>query len=46
MAATIEAIEQELSEGGLIRRTKAKAEGPNEDAFLACSCWMADCLNM
>ena len=46
MAETIEAIEQELSEGGLIRRTKAKAEGPNEDAFLACSCWMADCLNM
>ena len=39
-------IQRELSEGGLIRRTKAKADGPNEGAFLACSCWMADCLNM
>ena len=46
MAATIRTIQRELSEGGLIRRTKAKAEGPNEGAFLACSCWMADCLNM
>ena len=46
MAATIETIQRELSEGGLIRRTKAKAEPPNEGAFLACSCWMADCLNM
>ena len=46
MAATITTIQRELSEGGLIRRTKAKAEGPNEGAFLACSCWMADCLNM
>ncbi len=44
MAATIEAIGRELDEGGLIRRTKAKADGPNEGAFLACSCWMADCL--
>ena len=35
-----------LSEGGLIRRTKARADGPNEGVFLACSCWMADCLNM
>ena len=46
MAATIATIQRELSEGGLIRRTKAQAEGPNEGAFLACSCWMADCLNM
>ncbi len=46
MAATIATIQRELSEGGLIRRTKARAEGPNEGAFLACSCWMADCLNM
>ncbi len=44
MAATIEAIGRELDEDGLIRRTKAKADGPNEGAFLACSCWMADCL--
>jgi GH15 family glucan-1,4-alpha-glucosidase len=46
MAATIATIQRELSEGGLIRRTKAKAEPPNEGAFLACSCWMADCLNL
>jgi GH15 family glucan-1,4-alpha-glucosidase len=46
MVATIETIQRELSENGLIRRMKAKAEGPNEGAFLACSCWMADCLNM
>ena len=46
MAATIETIGRELNEGGLIRRTKAKAEPPNEGAFLACSCWMADCLNL
>ncbi len=46
MAATIETIRRELSEGGLIRRTKASAEPPDEGAFLACSCWMADCLNM
>jgi GH15 family glucan-1,4-alpha-glucosidase len=46
MAATIETISRELSQGGLIRRNKAKAEPPNEGAFLACSCWMADCLNL
>ena len=46
MAATITKIAEELSEGGLIRRTKAKVDGPNEGAFLACSCWMADCLNL
>ena len=46
MAATIARIERDLSEGGLIRRSKAKADGPNEGTFLACSCWMADCLNM
>ena len=46
MKATIETIGRELNEGGLIRRNKAKAEPPNEGAFLACSCWMADCLNL
>ncbi len=46
MAATIATIGRELSEDGLIRRTKVRAGGPNEGAFLACSCWMADCLNM
>jgi len=46
MAATIDAIGRELNEGGLIRRMKRKADGPNEGAFLACSCWMADCLDL
>jgi len=46
MAATIDAIGRELSEGGLIRRMKRTADDPNEGAFLACSCWMADCLGM
>jgi GH15 family glucan-1,4-alpha-glucosidase len=46
MAATIATIGRELSEDGLIRRTKVRADGSNEGVFLACSCWMADCLNM
>ncbi|MGI4747464.1 MAG: glycoside hydrolase family 15 protein [Janthinobacterium lividum] len=46
MKATIETIQRELSEDGLIRRMKAKSSGPNEGAFLACSFWMADCLNL
>lgn len=46
IVATIEKIASDLSEGGLIRRTKAKADGPNEGVFLPCSCWLADCLNM
>ncbi len=44
MAATIEAIGRELSEGGLIRRMRARPGRVEEGAFLACSCWMADCL--
>ena len=38
-------IERELMEGGLVRRTRASGTSP-EGAFLACSCWMADCLNL
>ena len=44
MAATVETIRRELSEGGLVRRMKAEPGKPAEGAFLACSCWMADCL--
>jgi GH15 family glucan-1,4-alpha-glucosidase len=44
ITATISRIGNDLSEGGLIRRKKAKVGGPNEGAFLACSFWMADCL--
>ena len=46
MAATIEKIQRELNEDGLIRRMKAKPGDIAEGAFLACSCWMADCLSM
>lgn len=46
MSATIEAIQRRLSEGGLIRRHQRRQGQPDEGAFLACSCWMADCLAM
>lgn len=46
MASTIEKIRQELTEDGLVRRHKRDPSGPSEGAFLACSCWMADCLQM
>ena len=45
MASTIDVIGRELSEGGLIRRTRHDGDGTPEGAFLACSCWMADCLH-
>jgi GH15 family glucan-1,4-alpha-glucosidase len=45
MASTISVIGRELMEGGLIRRTSSN--GPDaEGAFIACSCWMADCLGL
>ncbi|PMS15317.1 glucoamylase [Trinickia dabaoshanensis] len=46
MVATIEKIRRELTEDGLVRRHARKPSGPSEGAFLACSCWMADCLQM
>ena len=46
MAATIDAIRHQLDDGGLIRRKARKPGGPDEGAFLACSCWMADCLDL
>ncbi len=46
MAATIDAIRYQLDDGGLIRRKARKPGGPDEGAFLACSCWMADCLDL
>ena len=45
IAATVAAIERDLMQDGLVRRTRA--EGPNpEGAFLACSFWLADCQSM
>jgi len=46
MAFTIETIRRELTEGGLVRRTRAEPGKPAEGALLACSCWMADCLSL
>lgn len=46
MISTIAVIERELSDGGLIRRMRENKGEKAEGAFLACSCWMADCLNM
>ena len=46
MAGTIAAVRRELSEGGFIRRTRNSGTDNPEGAFLACSCWMADCLNL
>lgn len=45
MAATIAAIERELVEDGLVRRWRVHGENP-EGAFLACSCWLAECQAM
>lgn len=42
IARTIEAIERDLVEEGLVRRKQARGTNP-EGAFLACSCWLADC---
>ncbi|MDR5836533.1 glycoside hydrolase family 15 protein [Caballeronia sp. LZ034LL] len=46
MASTIARVERELSEGGLVRRLKAPVDAPAEGSFLACSCWLADCMSM
>ena len=45
IAGTIAAIEGELVEDGLVRRW-SRADGPDEGAFIACTCWLADCLAM
>ncbi len=42
---TIAAIEGELVEDWLVRRW-SRANGPAEGAFIACTCWLADCLHM
>ena len=49
MEATIAAIEAKLTEGGLVRRQEAPFLGGTalrgeEGVFLACSCWLADCM--
>jgi GH15 family glucan-1,4-alpha-glucosidase len=45
IAGTIAAVERELMQDGLVRRTRAQGENP-EGAFLACTCWLADCRSL
>jgi GH15 family glucan-1,4-alpha-glucosidase len=42
---TIAAIERDLVEDGLVRRRRSHGER-QEGAFLACSCWLAECQNL
>jgi GH15 family glucan-1,4-alpha-glucosidase len=46
IVGTIAAVERELMDGGLVRRKRPRPDGPDEGAFLACSCWLADCYLM
>ncbi len=43
---TISAIEGGLMEGGLVRRYEPHGRHGSEGVFLACSCWLADCMAM
>jgi GH15 family glucan-1,4-alpha-glucosidase len=44
MAGTIAACEAELMEGGFVRRHKKPAFGTEEGSFIACSCWLVNCM--
>ena len=46
IAGTIAAIEGGLMEGGFVRRQEAPWLRREEGVFLACSCWLADCMAM
>ncbi len=43
IVGTVAAIERTLLEGGFVRRMAADDDEDEEGAFLACSCWLADC---
>jgi GH15 family glucan-1,4-alpha-glucosidase len=43
ITATIDAVERELMEDGLVRRRHAASTGEQEGAFIPCTCWLADC---
>jgi GH15 family glucan-1,4-alpha-glucosidase len=45
MSATIDAIERELSHDGLVWR-RPRGEDVDQGAFIACSCWLADCRSL
>jgi GH15 family glucan-1,4-alpha-glucosidase len=48
--ATVEAVQQELTDQGFVRRyrTRPQLDGlpPGEGAFLLCTFWLADCLHL
>jgi GH15 family glucan-1,4-alpha-glucosidase len=51
MRGTIEAVERELLEDGLVRRYRSHDEGvdglpPGEGVFLPCSFWLVDCYEL
>jgi GH15 family glucan-1,4-alpha-glucosidase len=49
MRATIEAIEANLVEDGLVRRYRSRLDGdlpPGEGAFFLCTFWLAQCLHL
>jgi GH15 family glucan-1,4-alpha-glucosidase len=45
MSATIDAVERSLSHDGLVWRTPQGTDTA-QGAFIACSCWLADCRAM
>lgn len=45
IASTIEAVERELTEDGMVRRKKSNGS-ESEGSFIACTFWLADCQNL
>jgi GH15 family glucan-1,4-alpha-glucosidase len=46
IVGTIAAVEAELVVDGLVRRHHVREDGHAEGVFIACTCWLADCLHM
>jgi len=44
IVGTVEAIQRELMEDGLVKRNRHAMGGGSEGAFLPCTFWLADCL--
>ena len=44
MVGTVEAIQRELMEGGMVKRYRQAMGGGSEGAFLPCTFWLVDCL--
>ncbi len=44
IVGTVEAIQRELMEGGLLKRFRHTTDGGEEGAFLPCTFWLVDCL--